>query len=138
MPIPNSYILAGVGVVAALLSVRFVMLGAWPVLVFALLDIGALAVAFYVFSRRPVPEELISLIGDQVVILRSDGQGKAHRLALPAFWTRLEVTSHSEVQCDLHLVFRQGRHPIGSCVSAAERRSLIPRIEALLARARQP
>ncbi|MGC6328931.1 DUF2244 domain-containing protein [Rhizorhabdus sp. FW153] len=138
LPVSGKYVLIGAAVAAVLVSLRFVMIGAWPVLVFALLDIGALAVALYIFGRRPVPEERISLVDGRIELVRIDGSGRRDRLELPAFWTRLEASGRTELDCDLHLVFRQHRYPVGRCVSAAARRSLIPQIEALLACARQP
>lgn len=138
LPIPSRHILVAAAIAAGLLSLRFMLIGAWPVLVFAVLDIGALAVALHVFARRPIPEERIALVNGQLEITRIDGGGRSDRVELPAFWTRLEASGRSELDCDLHLVVRQRRHPIGLCVSAAERRSLIPRIEALLSKARHP
>ena len=138
LPVQGRYILMAAGVAAALLSLRFVLIGAWPVLIFAVLDIGVLAAAFHVFARRRAPEERLTLTNGQLVLTRIDHRGLASRLTLPAFWTRLEATGRSEVDCDLWLVFRGKRHPIGRCVAAAERKALMPRIEALLERARHP
>ena len=40
--------------VSAVMSLRFAMIGAWPVLIFSVLDIGGLYVALHMFSRcRP-------------------------------------------------------------------------------------
>jgi len=121
------------GAAAALLSLRFLLLGAWPVLIFSALDIGALAVALHVFSRSLTPEERLRICDGQVELIRSDSRGRSTRLLLPAFWTRLEVTSRSETDCNLWLVFRQQRHPIGLCISDRERRAAAPRIREALA-----
>lgn len=132
LPVQGKYLLVGAGIVAALVSLRFVLLGAWPVLIFSVLDIGALAVALRVFGKGPVPEERLRIRDGQIELIRLDTRGRHSRLTLPAFWTRLETTGRSEVDCDLWLVFRRERHRIGQFVSSAERSRLAPRIAAAL------
>lgn len=132
LPVKGQYLLIAAGIAAALVSLRFVLLGAWPVLIFSLLDIGALAVALYVFNKSPVPQERLRVQDGEIELVRSDSRGRQTRITLPAFWTRLEMSGRSEVDCDLWLAFRQQRHPIGQCVSAEDRRRLAPRIRAAL------
>ncbi|PVX29011.1 DUF2244 domain-containing protein [Sphingomonas pokkalii] len=136
LPIQGKYLLWAAGVAAALVSLRFVLIGAWPVLLFSVLDIGGLAVALYLFSKGPVPEERLRVAGGIVELVRLDGRGRQSRIALPAYWTRIEASGRTELDHALWLVFRRERYPIGQCVSAAERRALEPRIRALLQTAR--
>lgn len=123
------------GAAAALFSLRFLLLGAWPVLIFSVLDIGALAVALHIFNKSQVPEERLRIHDGEVELIRSDGRGRRTRVSLPAFWTRLEMQERSEVQCNLWLVSRQRRYPIALCISDRERRRIAPRIRAALAEA---
>jgi uncharacterized membrane protein len=136
LPIHGKYLLIAAALAATIVSLRFVLLGAWPVLLFSALDIGALAVALHIFSRGPIPEERLRVIDGHVELVRVDGRGRRSHIRLPAFWTRLEASGRTELDCDLWLVFRRERHPIGLCVSAAERRALQPRIAAVLGAAR--
>lgn len=136
LPVRGRYLLIAAAAASALVSLRFVALGAWPVLIFSMLDIGALAVALHIFAKGPVPEERLRIRDGQVELIRLDGRGRRSRVILPAFWTRLEASGRTELDCDLWLVFRRERHPIGRCVSAAERRALQPRIAAALGAAR--
>lgn len=136
LPIQGKYLLWGAGIAAALVSLRFLLIGAWPVLLFSVLDIGGLAVALYLFNKGPVPEERLRVAGGIVELVRLDGRGRQSRIALPAYWTRIEASGRSELDHTLWLVFRRERYPIGQCVSAAERRVLEPRIRALLQTAR--
>lgn len=136
LPIKGQYLLIIAAVAATMISLRFILLGAWPVLIFSVLDIGALAAALHLFSRGQVPEERLRIIGGQIELERLDGRGRRSRITLPAFWTRLEASGRSELDYDLWLVFRRERHPIGRCISAAERRTLQPRIAAAIAAAR--
>lgn len=136
IPPAGRYMLLALGIAAALLSLRFLMLGAWPVLLFSVLDIGALAVALHMFNRSAVPEERLRVRDNEIELVRSDHRRREKRIVLPAFWTRLETSGRSEVDHNLWLVFRQQRHAIGLCVSADERRNLEPQIRAALASAR--
>lgn len=136
LPVPGRFLLIAAGAAAALVSLRFVLLGAWPVLIFSVLDIGALAVALHIFNRTPVPEERLRVVGGQVELERMDSRGRRSRITLPAFWTRLEASGRTELDHELWLVFRRERHRIGQCVSAEERRALEPRIRAILDSAR--
>jgi len=136
MPPAGRYMLLALGIAGALLSLRFLMLGAWPVLLFSVLDIGALAIALHMFDRSAVPEERLRVRDNEIELVRSDHRRREKRIVLPAFWTRLEISGRSGVDHNLWLVFRQQRHPIGLCVSAEERRNLEPQIRAALASAR--
>lgn len=137
MPATSRYVLIGFAVAAALLSLRFLLIGAWPVILFSALDVGALGVAFHLFARGGVPEERLSVHGGTIRLVRSGGRGKEERIELPAYWTRLEVASWAPADFRLFLVFRQQRYPLGQCVSSAERRRIAPRVERALSSARR-
>lgn len=136
LPPMGRNLLIGGAVLCALVGLRFLLIGAWPVLLFAVLDLGALFVALHLFNRAPVPEERLCVRSHDVELMRSDHRGLRSRVNLPTFWTRLEASGRSGVDHDLWLVFRNERHTIGQCLSAEERRLLEPRIRAALASAR--
>ena len=115
--------------VSAVMSLRFAMLGAWPVLIFSVLDIGGLYVALHMFSRSRPPEERLRFQSDRIELERIDAKGRSSKIALPAYWTRLETQERPDGDCRLWLVFRQERHPIGMCLGATERRAIAPQIE---------
>jgi uncharacterized membrane protein len=129
-------LLIGAALLGVLVGVRFLLIGAWPVLLFTVLDLGALFVAMHLFNRAPVPEERLCVRSHDVELIRSDHRGRRRRITLPTFWTRLEASGRSGADHDLWLVFRNERHAIGRCLSAEERRLLEPRIRAALASAR--
>ncbi|HTU09746.1 MAG TPA: DUF2244 domain-containing protein [Allosphingosinicella sp.] len=133
-PIPSAgrWMLVLVIVAGLLLSLRFALLGAWPVMVFALLDVGALALALAVFVRTRPAEERLRIGEGRVLLTGVDRRGRTTRLELPSWWTRLEIEDRSETDCRLWLVHRGTRHPVGLCVGVAERRALAPRIAAAL------
>lgn len=131
-PLPTRHILIVATVAAALVSIRFVMLGAWPVLIFSILDIGGLAVALVLFARSQPPREHLRISRDRIALIRFDERGRSASCTLPTFWTKVETISRSEVDCAVYLVFRQQRVAIARCLSDAERRELAPQISKAL------
>jgi len=127
-------ILVCAGVAATFLILRFLAIGAWPISIFAALGFGILSLSLYIFRKSHVHEERLRIRGGELEFIRSDRRGKLTRIVLPAFWTRLEIKSRSDIECDLWLVFRNQRHPVGRCVSADERRRLAPHIRTVLFR----
>lgn len=84
MPPAGRYMLLALGIAGALLSLRFLMLGAWPVLLFSVLDIGALAIALHMFDRSAVPEERLRVRDNEIELVRSDHRRREKRIVLPA------------------------------------------------------
>lgn len=115
--------------VSAVMALRFAMLGAWPVLIFSVLDIGGLYVALHMFSRSRPPEEHLQFQSDRIELERIDAKGRSSKIALPAYWTRLETQERPDGDYRLWLVFRQERQPIGLCLGATERRAIAPQIQ---------
>lgn len=75
--------------------------GAWPVLLFAVLDLGALFVALHLFNRSPVPEERLCVRSHNVELIRSDHRGRRSRITLLTFWTGPEAPGRSGADHDL-------------------------------------
>lgn len=120
LPFPTHYVVVAAGIVLALLSIRFVALGAWPVAIFSLIDIGLLAGAFHIFARRSPPTERLSLRDGEVVWCASDGR----EIAMPAYWAKFEAEERAPLDLTLWLRFRQDRHQAGQCLSLDERREV--------------
>jgi uncharacterized membrane protein len=127
------WMLATIGAEYVFLMLHFFQRGAWPIALYVAMAGGLLAISIYTLKiSRPV-EERLRVVGGEVEVVRSDRRGKYTRVVLPAFWTRLEIANRSDIECDLWLVFRRQRYPIGLCVSVGERRQLAPQIRAILA-----
>ncbi|MGV7120526.1 DUF2244 domain-containing protein [Sphingopyxis sp. 550A] len=135
LPKGTNLVLIGFGLVMAAMSLRFVLIGAWPVLVFSALDLTLLVTALHAFRRTRPPEERLTLVDGKIVHLSIDDQGREQRLALPAYWTKLDLRG-SEVSPALALIFRNHRYPIGLCLAADERRAVAGIIANTLAAAR--
>ena len=115
--------LAG-SVVLLTFSLRFVILGAWPVAIFALADIALLGCALLAFDRCPAMTERLSL--DDGVLNLCGGDGRA--VSMPAYWTRLETVERTPLDLSLWLRFRGERYPLGMCLALHERREVAARI----------
>lgn len=126
-------LLVAVVAAAALLSLRFVILGAWPVAAFGVADVGLLMLATFIFRTGRPLQECLRVSGREIALIRSDRRGRSSRIVFPAGWTRLATSTKEGVGCDLWLVYRQQHYPVGLCVSASERQRLEPAIRAALA-----
>lgn len=136
LPVSARRVLLAAAVVAGLVSIRFVLIGAWPVLLFSLLDIGGLAVALILFGRSQPQRERLLIDREKIALVRYDASGRSATSTLPTFWTRVETVSRSEVDCSLYLVFQQRRVAVARCLSDAERRALAPQINQALGKCR--
>lgn len=128
LPFPTHHVVIAAGVALALLSIRFVMLGAWPVAIFSLIDIGLLAGAFHLFASRPPATEQLRFRNGEVVWRASDGR----EIAMPAYWAKFEAVERAPLDLTLWLRFRQDRHQVGRCLSLHERREVAGLIRAAL------
>lgn len=125
-------LLLGSGAALALMSLRFVLLGAWPVAIFALLDLTALGGALHAFRRSHAPAETLTINDGQIIHVSTDAQGRERRTILPVTWARLEAIERSPLDLTLWLRFRGQRHPIGQCLGLAERREVARLIDRAL------
>ncbi|MDM5177873.1 DUF2244 domain-containing protein [Massilia sp. DJPM01] len=70
------------------IGLAFAAHGAWPVLVFALLDIGVLAVALLCYARHAGDRERVAL-GDGCLLVERVEAGRVRSIRLEACWTRI-------------------------------------------------
>lgn len=127
-------VLGGVGLVFALLSLRFLLLGAWPVLPFLLVDLALLAWAFRASFRSGEAAEHLRLDSHALELVRVGpfGARQCHRLEPLA--VKVELERFPDTRNRLWLASRDRRIAVGSFLSAAEREELARAIEAGLAR----
>lgn len=97
----------------------FALLGAWPVLPFAGLEMIALFAALYCLERRAGDFERISIAGDRVAIeIREDGRARNHEMSRT--WARLVLHGGERLALRSH-----GREvEIGRYLSASQRAAL--------------
>jgi uncharacterized membrane protein len=135
IPPAGRWMVIGALALTLLVSLRFLFLGAWPVMIFALLDIGALALALHLFARSQVEQEWLRASSTEIELVRVDGRGRKRVDRFPPVWTRIETRSRSETDFQLELVASSKRRAIGLCLTAEERREILPHLQRLLAKA---
>ena len=129
-------LLAGVAVIFLLMGLRFLWLGAWPILPFMALDLGLLAWALRESKRSGRQSEHLRLDADGLELVRIPAHGAPRRARIEPHWARVELEEISEDENRLWLCARGVRHPLGVFLSPPERADIARVIEDGLARFR--
>lgn len=129
-----AWAVAGVALVFALMGLRFLLLGAWPILPFLLADGLLLAWALRASYRSGNAAERLRLDADGLVIERVNPLGVRRRVRLEPLAVRVELERFPDTRNRLWLRARQRREPLGAFLSAAEREELAAVVEEGLAR----
>jgi uncharacterized membrane protein len=118
------WVLGGVGVIFFLGGLRFLALGAWPILPFMALDLGLLWWAFRASYASGRGHERLVLADDRLELLRVSAKGMERRFGFEPLWTRvlLEETALGDVR--LWLAARGRRVSVGRFLSPGERREV--------------
>ena len=120
------------GSVAGATGTVFLLLGAWPVLPFMGLEVGAALLLMRWHRRRALREtELLELTEREFRITRTDADGRVRRVALEPYWLRAEFSGQPpRVWLSSH-----GRSvAVGNALTEDERRDLHASLKQALAR----
>jgi uncharacterized membrane protein len=134
-------VMGGLCLVGLGIAGGFTLLGFWPVLPFAGLELVAVGAALWVSMRRNRYREVVRFDGE---VLRIEfgmlGQGASSAVELPRSWAQLVVergaTAHEPSR--LWLRCSGQRVEIGRCLTEVERERLAGRIRQLLNRTAWP
>jgi len=121
--------------VAMTVALGFALMGFWPIVPFAGLEIAALGAALWVSLRRNRYREVLGFGGDRVTVgFGWMGQGAAAEVDWPRCFTRvvLEASATRNGHNRLYLTSSGQRIAIGRCLTDAEREALHARIKGLL------
>ncbi len=77
----------------AAIGLRFWLLGAWPVVVFSLIEIPLVILLLAINVRRARARELIMLDSRELKVIRTDANGRRKQVSLPSAWLRIELAS---------------------------------------------
>lgn len=83
-------LIAVLAFLAALVVARFLLIGAWPVVVFSALEVPAVAVLLLINIRRARVSEMILVDGTAVTVIRTDHAGRRSTVSLPSAWLRVD------------------------------------------------
>ena len=133
-------VLAGLLILAALVPASvFFALGAWPVLPFIGVEVGAALAALLWHARasRRI-SEMVLLTDAGLSIRHVDHRGRVVRSVLDAYWAKVELDEPTPRGGKLMLKSRGRVLEIGRHLSAPEKAELAEALRAALARARRP
>lgn len=124
-------------VVTALLALRFIVFGFWPVVGFLVLDVIGLYVAFKISYRRGRAFEEITLTPIELMLRRVGHRGDAREWRFNPLWTKLERDTHEEFGLQRLLVVSRGqRIVVAGELSPDERAHFADAFGAALSRAK--
>jgi uncharacterized membrane protein len=114
-----------VSFLAIAISLRFVLLGAWMVMPFALLEIIVLGGGFYAYERATAYREVIALRDDQLLVTREARSGNDEWSFQP-YWVQVLLQMDPRSWYPSRLLIRShGRQiEVGSCLTEEEREQL--------------
>lgn len=124
---------------AGIPAVLFALLGAWPVLGFAGLELAVvlgLLAAHRRWTARQV--EVVVLTPDRLRVLAADGRGGRQEVAFEPYWARLELDDRAGTSPALRLRARGRSVEIGRFLSAEEKAALGSALGSALRRYRSP
>lgn len=123
---------------ALLIGVRFMMLGAWPVLPFGALEVGLVLVMLRVNARQARGSELILLNERELRIVRTEPSGQRREKVLPSTWLSVSLRERDGRVPRLVLHRHGVGEEIGRALGEAEKRDLAACLTRALHRARNP
>lgn len=121
-----------------LMGLRFLLIGAWPVAVFAVLEVGFFLVLFGLHWRAMRRSELILLSPSMLTIIRHAPGGKRSESHLQPTWLRVILQERAGRVPALWLAARGQREEIANVLGETEKRHLAAALDAALHRLRNP
>jgi uncharacterized membrane protein len=118
-------------------SFRFLVLGAWPVLVFSLLEVPLVGLLLAINLRRARASELILLDRQTITVTRTDPRGRRQSFSMPAAWlqVRLETSSGGS---RIVIASRGSAREIGAFLHEPDRSSLFEALSRAMHEVRNP
>lgn len=111
----------GVGGVFFLMALRFVVLGAWPVLPFLVIDLGLMAWAVRASYRSGAAAEYVRLDDERLTVRKVTAQGQERRYGLEPYFARVRLEELPDDDNRLWVESRGRRVLVGACLSPPER-----------------
>lgn len=127
------WVLGAVGVIFLLGGLRFLALGAWPILPFMVIDVALLWWAFRASYASGRGHERLVLDGDRLELLRVSAQGAERRFGFEPLWTRVQLEETPLGDVKLWLAARERRVSLGRFLSPRERREVGALVSSVLA-----
>ena len=137
--LPNAGFIAVMTVVIAfnvITGIVYLVIGAWPVVFFAGLDIFAVWLAFRLSYRQGRLHERVLMTADELWVCRVLPSGHESRWKLQPYWTRIEIERPANHESQLKLISHGKTLVLGAFLSPAERGELADALQEALAKSR--
>ncbi len=123
---------------ASLTVVRFLIVRAWPVIGFSVVEVGLTVALLRVNARRARASEVVMLSGQALRILRTDPRGRREERTLEPGWLNVSLQDEPGRVPRLFLVARGVKEEIATSLGEEEKRDLASALEEALHRLRYP
>ncbi|MFL5283433.1 MAG: DUF2244 domain-containing protein [Rhodopila sp.] len=119
-------VLAGsVGGISLLVSLRFLLLGAWPVMAFSVIEVSLALILLMMHRRQALRREIIRLDETAITVVRTDSKGRRFSFSLPAAWLQVRLETIAGGQGSRLWLRSHGRGwEVGAFLHDPERQSL--------------
>jgi uncharacterized membrane protein len=123
---------------SALISLRFWLIGAWPVLAFSGVEVSLAVLLLALNVRRARARELIRLSSAEITVVQTDHRGRDQSFSLPAAWLQIRLETAENRASRLLLSSRGLGREVGAFLHEGEKRSLFEGLHDALQRLRHP
>jgi uncharacterized membrane protein len=121
-----------------LTAIRFWLIGAWPVVVFSVAEVGLAVLLLRINAGQVRASELILLTDRTLRVVRTSAAGRRAERELSPGWLNVTLEETPGRVPRLVLVARGVREEIGAALGETERRDLARTLREALHRARNP
>jgi len=121
-----------------LTAVRFWLIGAWPVAVFSVVEVGLAVLLLWINARQARASELILLTDRTLRVVRTTAAGRRAERELSLGWLNVALEETPGRAPRLVLVARGVREEIGAALGETERRDLARALQEALHQVRNP
>jgi uncharacterized membrane protein len=126
------WMIGAIGGIFFIGGLRFLALGAWPILPFMAADVLLLWWAFRASYRAGRGHERVVLLGDSLTLFRVSPHGTEKNFGFEPLWTQVDVEETPLGDAHVWLSARGRRVRVGHFLSAPERREVAAAISAAL------
>jgi len=131
-------LMVAIGLLCALIALRFWLIGAWPVAGFGVVEIGLAILLLRLNASRARASELVLLSEDVLRIVRVDQHGRGEERVLPVGWLNAVIEEPPGRVPRLLLVAHGMREEIATSLGEVEKRDLWGALRDALHRLRSP
>jgi uncharacterized membrane protein len=115
---------AMIAILSLLVGLRFWLLGAWPVALFAALEIALAGGFFWLNHRAARAVELVTIDEREARVIQNSAFGRRRDIRLPTAWLRVALDDPANRVPRLFLCERAWRAEIGAALGAEAKRDL--------------